>query len=113
MEIAQVRRYQYQRSLSKHHLHNMCVCADSPFISWTHERSVAEIHAGTDGIVLEADVGPPEQRLHWSPDIWNEREVLVEGRVQNAKIIHQQDSACSQSQQQQQQQQQQQHQQKE
>jgi len=60
--------------------------SESPFVSWTRERSVAELHAEPDGVVLEALLGPPQQRLHWSPDIWNEREVLVEGVVEGATV---------------------------
>jgi len=52
--------------------------------SWTMDKSTAEIFAGEHGVVLEVVV--PSRRCQFSPDIWNEREVLVKGCVA-AKVV--------------------------
>ena len=39
-------------------------------------------------MVLEARVSPKANKLVWSPDIWNEQEVLVEGLIAAYKVHH-------------------------
>lgn len=59
--------------------------SNSALTSWTRDKSVAETHAGQEGVILEVTV--PGNRLGWSPDVWYEQEVLVRGLVCGAKII--------------------------
>jgi hypothetical protein len=58
--------------------------AKSAFTSWTRTRSIGVTYAEPDGILLEASL--PGNRLQWSPDIWMENEVLIEGIVAGAKV---------------------------
>lgn len=54
--------------------------------SWTRDRSVAARYAGPGGVVLEGELGPPDNALVWSPDAWNEAEVLVRGDVEDLRV---------------------------
>jgi hypothetical protein len=56
----------------------------SAFTSWTRSKSVGITYAEPNGIVLEASL--PGVRLMWSPDVWYENEVLVQGIVCGAKV---------------------------
>ena len=60
---------------------------NSPFTSWTTDRGVAESFAGKGGVVLEKQV--PWNRTVWSPDYYNEDEVLIQGPVLNADVTQQ------------------------
>jgi hypothetical protein len=37
-------------------------------------------------VVLEGELGPPQNALVWSPDAWNEAEVLVRGDVDDLRV---------------------------
>ena len=59
---------------------------DSPFTSWTPDVNVALDHAnknGDGGILLRVPTGAPGPSDNWrwqySPDVYNEQEVLLEG----------------------------------
>ncbi|MBI4597338.1 MAG: VCBS repeat-containing protein [Candidatus Omnitrophica bacterium] len=60
---------------------------NSPFTSWSANRNVAESFAGKGGVVLEKQV--PWNRTVWSPDAYNENEVLIQGPVLNADVTQQ------------------------
>jgi RHS repeat-associated protein len=56
----------------------------SPFTSWTTRLEVAERYAEEDGVILYGRVPPSE--LHWSPDFFDEAEVLRRGPVTGAEV---------------------------
>jgi hypothetical protein len=55
-------------------------------------RAVAEGRAGDEGVVLEWQTGTPPPgaswSFEWSPDLYNESEVLIRGSVRGAKVHH-------------------------
>jgi hypothetical protein len=55
----------------------------SQFTSWTHDIDMARSFAGAGGVILQVPVGPPPSGAswswEWSPDIYNEGEVLLQG----------------------------------
>ena len=66
---------------------------DSPYTSWTFDRSIAESHAddfGPGGVVLMLAYTDPEQgdTWHWedSPDNFGEEEVLLHGYRTGARV---------------------------
>ncbi|MCA9676578.1 MAG: hypothetical protein KC464_16215 [Myxococcales bacterium] len=64
-------------------LHNLGD-TESEFTSSTTDKGTARVHAGEDGVVLEAEV--PVSRTVASPDIYTEGEVLVRGAVTGAMV---------------------------
>lgn len=67
--------------------------ANSPFTSWTRDRSVAERYAkrfGPGGIILRLPAQAPQPgdswRWEWSPDIYGEAEVLLRGFASGATV---------------------------
>jgi hypothetical protein len=74
-------------SFSEEHNRNFEGNYNSPFTSWTKSEEIAKLYAGEGGLVLKAEVGPPEQRFGFSPDEWNEQEVLVCGVVSSAEVL--------------------------
>jgi len=63
-----------------HNLEN----TDSKWTSWTTNRSVAVESAKSDGVVLENVFQPSE--MTWSPDAFDEDEILIEGPVTGATV---------------------------
>jgi hypothetical protein len=78
----------FNLDLSQDHNDNFQNNLNSPFISWTRNLEIAKIFAGK-GIILCAFIGPIENKFAFSPDNWNEEEVLVYGIIRNATIIEQ------------------------
>ena len=58
---------------------------NSPYTSWTTDMDVARDYAGEDGVILR--IRRSSQNLVPSPDLYNEREVLVEGIVRGAEAL--------------------------
>ena len=73
--------------LSENHNDNFEGNLNSPFSSWTRSEQVAKLYAGEEGIILKAKLGAPDVKFGFSPDEWNEQEVLVCGVVLSAEII--------------------------
>jgi hypothetical protein len=70
------------------------VAADSPFTSWTHDYSVAVFNAtkdGPGGVILAVAQGAPTPGASWSwvwsPDVYGESEVLLQGVREGATVI--------------------------
>jgi hypothetical protein len=70
------------------------VAADSPFTSWTHDPAVAARQAnssGPGGVVLRLPTGAPPEGATWSwawsPDVFNESEVLLRGVREGAEVL--------------------------
>jgi hypothetical protein len=65
--------------------------ADSPFTSWTHRLDVAQLYAGDDGAILQWQTGAPPPgaawKFEWSPDVWQEQEVLIRGPIEGAQVL--------------------------
>jgi hypothetical protein len=68
--------------------------AMSPFTSWTHDRGRAVWYAnrrGAGGLLLrvpEGNPGPNEDWIWvWSPDVWEEDEVLLRGVRMGVEVI--------------------------
>jgi len=69
------------------------VSADSPYTSWTFDRSIAESHAdeyGPGGVILMLTFSAPEPGDKWSwegsPDLFDEDEVLLRGYRTGATV---------------------------
>ncbi|WP_377479990.1 MAG: polymorphic toxin-type HINT domain-containing protein [Microcoleus anatoxicus] len=64
---------------------------DSVFTSWTRDKWQAEYFATKytgEGIVLEKEFEVPNKRFYESPDMMNEKEVLIRGLVNDARVTH-------------------------
>ena len=66
---------------------------NSPFTSWTRDPATAVKHAekyGDGGVVLRVPTGAPPEgagwKWEWSPDEWNEQEVLLQGSRSNIEV---------------------------
>lgn len=58
--------------------------AKTAFTSWTRNRDTGVTYAEPHGVLLEASL--PGHKVKWSPDIWYENEVLINGIVAGAKV---------------------------
>ena len=63
--------------------------------SWTRSLETALRFAERDGVVLRAALGPPINPLVWSPDEYNEQEVLIVGDVEGATVMLSEDLRLS------------------
>jgi hypothetical protein len=65
--------------------------ADSPFTSWTRNLDVAQQRAGDGGVILRVPTGAPPPgaswRWEWSPDVWQEGEVLLRGVREGCTVL--------------------------
>jgi RHS repeat-associated protein len=76
---------------AEHNAGGVGVSADSPYTSWTHSVDKAFDRAGADGVVLRVPTGVPPPgatwNWEWSPDIWNEQEVLLRGVREGCTVL--------------------------
>jgi hypothetical protein len=67
------------------------VSADSSLTSWTRREDVARGYVGPDGVVLRVRTGAPPPGAgwswHWSPDKYEESEVLMKGIREDAEVL--------------------------
>lgn len=59
----------------------------SKYTSWTTEKWIAEDRAAPGGVVLRVNLRDYASRWCETPDIFGEREILIEGAVFEAEVI--------------------------
>jgi hypothetical protein len=69
--------------------HNAGDTWTSRLTSWSTEREVAEGFAGKNGVILQTTLEEMQARgvnILWSPDEFDEAEVLLEGRIEGLQV---------------------------
>jgi hypothetical protein len=69
--------------------HNAGDTWTSRLTSWTADREVAEGFAGKKGVILQSTIEEMQARgvnILWSPDQFDESELLLEGRIEGLEV---------------------------
>jgi hypothetical protein len=69
--------------------HNAGDTYTSRLTSWSTDRGIAEDYAGKNGVILQTTLEEMQAQgvnILWSPDEFDEYEVLLEGRIEGLQV---------------------------